>query len=119
MADNAVQVTRGARIPGNVRRLAVRVGDMSDTNREVANKMVRLARDAAPSRTGELAGSLRVMTANRGGLEVGSSKVYAGVIHWGWPRRHISPNPFLTDALTAARVVETYEDDIDELLRYI
>lgn len=119
MSGADVQITRGARIPRDVQRAAQRVGDLTDTNREIATRMVRYARDEAPIRTGRLSQSIRVQTTTRGSLQVGASTVYAGVIHWGWPRRNIAPNHFLTRALAQARVVEVYEDDIDELLRYI
>ena len=34
---------------------------------------------------------------------VRSSLIYAPVIHWGWPKRNIRPQPFVLDAALETR----------------
>ena len=43
---------------------------------------------------------------------------YAGVIHFGWPRHNIEPQPFLYDALDrrSDEVIKLYEDRITDLV---
>lgn len=60
------------------------------------------ARELAPRRTGKLAGSIRTVggTTKTGRVFAGSASVpYAGPIHWGWPRRNIDPQPFISEAV--------------------
>ncbi|SDQ11136.1 HK97 gp10 family phage protein [Microbacterium sp. cf332] len=75
----------------------------------------------APARSGALAGTIR---AGRGKTKAvvragGARTPYAGVIHYGWPARGISPQPFLTEALQANRsaVFAALEAGIDELIQ--
>ncbi len=44
--------------------------------------------------------------------------MYAGVIHFGWPRHNIEPQPFLYDALDKRfdEVVRVYEKRITDLV---
>nr|DAP58173.1 MAG TPA: putative tail component [Caudoviricetes sp.] len=65
--------------------------------------VVRTAKPLAPHKTGRLAGSIR---AGRGKTKsvvyAGRKSIpYAGVQHYGWPRHHIHPHPFLVQALEA------------------
>lgn len=114
-----VQITRGAQIPAHLRRTAVRVGNLTDANRRIANDAARYARQEAPIRRGMLMESVRVFELTRGGWQIGSRKVYAGPIHWGWARRNIAPNHFMSRGLARARVVDEYEESMEELLRTI
>jgi HK97 gp10 family phage protein len=75
----------------------------------------------APRRTGRLAASVRAGTDRRGALvRAGNDSTvpYAGVIHYGWPARHIAPQPFLDDAVRASaeEVVRRAADALDRLI---
>lgn len=67
----------------------------------VASRMVTAqGKSDAPHRSGRLAGTVRgsgTLTAAivRGGT---AAVPYANPIHWGWGRRHIKANPFLSHA---------------------
>ena len=56
--------------------------------------------------TGRLRATVRALASQRAGrVAAGRKSVpYAGVIHFGWPKRHIRPQPFLWDALDRRRV---------------
>ena len=63
--------------------------------------VVENARPRAPHNTGRLAATIR---AGRGRtkavVSAGKKRVpYAGVIHYGWPKRGIAAQPFLTTAI--------------------
>lgn len=59
--------------------------------------MVPAARDAAPVVSGALGNSVHVVV-GVSSFELVSDKEYAGVVHWGWPKRHIEAQPFLVEA---------------------
>jgi hypothetical protein len=85
-----------------------------------AAKLVQLAA-RAPVVSGALAASIRSSgTARSGVVRAGKKSVpYAGPIHWGWPKRNIKANPFLSKALETEtdEVVDVYEDGISKLLK--
>lgn len=60
-----------------------------------------------PRSGGRLKASIRPgATTKAGVVKAGSSRVpYAGPIHWGWPRRNIKAQPFLTTAAKATEPV--------------
>lgn len=87
-------------------------------NAEAAGDVHRRAARLVPVRSGRLASTLRgSATPRTGTVRAGSKRVpYAGVIHFGWPRRNISPQPFLTDALAQTDVIGIFERHIDVFL---
>ena len=73
--------------------------DMKDLMHGIGSMVIQAA--TPPTVTGTLAGTLR---AGRGKTKAviragGARAPYAGVTHYGWPARNITPQPFLTDAL--------------------
>lgn len=95
--------------------------EMKETHKEAAEVVVMGAKRLVPYRTGALAASIRALaTKSSGRVRAGSASVpYAGPIHFGWPARAITPNPFIYDALDDRRddIRELYEERIDELIR--
>jgi hypothetical protein len=84
----------------SLRRAGLDVADLKEANAAAASTVSAAAQIKAPRVSGTLAGTVRgnravsmaVVRAGRAGVP------YAGVIHWGWPRRNIRANPFLVDA---------------------
>ena len=74
--------------------------DLKAVNATIARYVALRAAAMAPRRSGTLAGSVRGNQAKTmARVAAGGARVpYAGPIHWGWPRRHIRPQPFLVDA---------------------
>lgn len=82
--------------------------------KSAAGPVVEQARRDAPRDTGALARSIRATT-NRDGVVIRAGTSvrvpYANVIHWGWRKRGIAPNPFLARAIE-----ERAPDALDELV---
>lgn len=94
--------------------------EMRDLMHSIGNIVVSAAHPPVGP-TGRLAGSVR---AGRGKtkavVRAGGARVpYAGVIHYGWPARGISPQPFLVSALYATRssVFGALDAGISDLLK--
>ena len=93
---------------------------MKPTHKKAAEIVVDGAKRIAPVRTGRLAASIRAAAVRTGGrVRVGSSAVpYAGPIHFGWPARRITPQPFVYEALDPRRaeVAAVYADRLNQLI---
>lgn len=93
--------------------------DMKELIHGLGMIVVRAAQ--APTLSGRLQDTIR---AGRGKTKAviragGARAPYAGVIHYGWPARNISPAPFLLSALQAERadVLQALEDGLADILR--
>ena len=95
--------------------------ELKPTHLKAAQIVVNGALRIAPVRTGALAASIRAAaTMTSGKVRVGSAKVpYAGAIHFGWPARHIQPQPFIYDSLDGRRdaVANLYAERITQLVK--
>lgn len=91
--------------------------DLKDVNASVAQLVATRAEQRAPRRSGRLAASVRGNRAvSRATVLAGRATVpYAGPIHWGWPKRGIEAQPFMTEAAQETEPVwiELYEAGID------
>lgn len=93
--DGADRVARG------LRRAA---GDLGELGEPAADAAARLAARLAPVLTGRLRASISSNAAGPAG-RVHVGVVYAAPIHYGWPARGISPQPYAdADLLTAPAV---------------
>lgn len=105
----------GARVVGLVelRRRLDQVDDavLDEPLEAAAAALARTARP--PRRSGRLDRSLRA-----DGPAVVSSLPYAGVIHFGYPRRHIDAQPFVLDAwdTAGAAIDDAAADALDRTL---
>ena len=103
MADESVIRILGlTRFRTTLRKAGLDLADMKDANQEAARIVQRRATNTVPKRTERLMGSLKTPRVASKAV-VRSNLVYAPVIHWGWPKRHIQPNHFLTDASAQTR----------------
>jgi hypothetical protein len=86
-----------------MRKLGADVEDLKTANALVADLVAAAAAVRAPRRSGALAASVRGNRAvSRATVAAGGARVpYAGPIHWGWPARHITGQPFISDAAQA------------------
>jgi len=115
-----VQVEGRRQLAASMKQAGLNMGDLTAANREVAQLVSPAAASSAPRRSGQLAASLRP-TASRAAARIASSVVYAGAIHFGWPARHIAPNPFAFTAAqhTEPRWTEAYNQRIEQILSKI
>jgi len=97
--------------------------ELRNANKEIAQRIVATALPNVSVRTGRLKASVRGL-GNLGGAvgKAGGAGVpYAGVIHWGWPKRGIKARPFLKNAADSVEsgVVDDYERRINRLLEKV
>lgn len=109
-----IEVHGTAQLRRALRRAGDDLADLKATHREVAMTVAKAT--MPPVRTGALFSSVRAY-ASKTYARVGSAKVYAGVIHYGWPARNIEPQPFLVDAVhtTEPRWLAIYLGELDAI----
>lgn len=106
MAGNEIKIEGIGKLMRSLKQLdADLVEEVKETHRDAANRVAATARPKVPVRTGRLAADIRVgVTIKSGTVKIGRKAVpYAGPIHFGWPARHIAPQPFMYEALDARR----------------
>lgn len=95
--------------------------DMKETHRQAGQIIVDAAQPLIPVQSGGLLASIKSAPIQRQGrVRLGSAAIpYAGPIHFGWPARNITPNPFIYDVLDGRRaeVSRLYEQRIDEIIK--
>lgn len=116
-----VRVEGASRLRRTLRDAGDDLTDLKDAHRAAALIAARAAVRFVPWRTGRLAGSIGWRgTASAGTIRAGTrSRVpYAGPIHWGWPKRGIEPQPFLTDGAQASEPtwLPVFEKTIDKAI---
>lgn len=118
-----IKVEGAARLRRTLRQAGDDLGDLKSAHAEAANIAAEASASLAPKRTGTLAQTIRgAGTKTAGVLRAGYASVpYAGPIHWGWPARNISPQPFLSDGATSSqgRWLPVYRDAVDDAVRKV
>lgn len=102
----------------DLRTTADKLGDLLDpADAATGNMIASAARARAPHRSGRLRSAIRPVS-TKTGVQLTANLPYAGVIHWGWPRRNIRATTFLVDAAraTETRWVDAYTDALQEAL---
>jgi hypothetical protein len=102
------QVTGAKELRRTLKQAGADMGDLKAVNRRVGELVADAARPRVPVRSGRLVASIRpAAAAAKVTIRAGSARLpYAGPIHWGWPKHHITANPFLSDA--AIRTEDTW-----------
>lgn len=92
-------------------------------HKELAATLVDAARDTAPRRTGRLASTIRPFgTQKAAAVGAGKKAVpYAGPIHYGWPARNITAQPFLTETIHRhqERLLRDYEQQLSAFIERV
>ncbi len=117
----AVQVTGLAQLNKALTSIGFDFSELSEANFAIAKMVADRATTLAPKRTGALAGSIKgVKDKNKVRVSAGNAKVpYAGVIEYGWAKRRIKAQPYLTKAGAELRneIKQQYENNIKEIIR--
>lgn len=83
--------------------------------------VVQAARPRTPVLNGRLQATLRPGRGKtKSVIRAGGARTpYAGVIHYGWPKRNIAPQPFVTEAVSAtqSQVLSALDEGIGDLLK--
>ena len=121
----AIKITGLSKVQRDLRKLSTDALDLNkeeflSTNKAVAEIVIGEVKKYVPVLSGALAASVRnASTKKSAKVRGGNAKVlYAGPIHFGWPRRSIRPNPFIYDAIDSRRdeVRDRYEDLVSKLI---
>lgn len=120
MAQAVVRVEGLNRLRSTMRKASLDMTQLRDLNRGAASRVAGVARGTAPRRSGRLAASVRASASQRAGtVRAGRKSIpYAGVIHWGWPKRNIKAQPWLVDAAKASEPawIEDYLRGVEKML---
>jgi hypothetical protein len=118
-----VEVRGGRELRRTLKAAGDDLSDLKDANQRVGNVVVARATSLAPRRSGALAGAMRATRAATSvTVKAGGARVpYAGPIHWGWPARGITAQPFLSDAATGTEStwVPIYESELDRIIERV
>lgn len=119
--SKAVVEVRGAReLRRTLRRAGIDLQDLKEAHAQVGGIVAAAGRTSAPRRSGTLAGSIRASKAAASAtVRAGGARVpYAGVIHWGWPRRNIAAQPWLSEAAQSTEPAWTsaYLEAVDKII---
>ena len=120
MAQAVVRVEGLKRLRATMRKASLDMTQLRDLNRAAASRVAVVARNSTPRRSGRLAASLRSSASQRAGtVKAGRKSIpYAGVVHWGWPKRNIKAQPWLVDAAKATEPawIEEYLMGVERML---
>lgn len=94
-----VEVKGADRLASTLNSAAAKLLDQTPANRAAGLQLRRTAMGKAPRRSGRLAGSITMLSADRVELQVGSNVRYASFQNYG--TTHNRPTYFLTGALDA------------------
>jgi HK97 gp10 family phage protein len=122
-AQPTVQVLGAKELRKTMKQAGDDLGDLKAVHQAAGNIVVAAAQALAPKRSGALAGSIRAAKL-AGGISVkvgGAGIPYANPIHWGWPKRNIEAQPFLSDAATQteAQWVALYEEELEKIIQRV
>ena len=117
--DVTFRVEGLAKLQRELKQAGEDVQDLKDASTKAAQIVLAEAKRTAPVRTGALKKSLRKsVTKTSAGVLGGKALVvpYAQPIHWGWPKRGIRPNPWVSRAavMTQAQWLPAYIAEIDK-----
>lgn len=121
MAEAGITVEGAANLRRTLKRAAGDVQDLKDAHNAAAGIAGGRARAEAPrGPSGRLGASVRWSgAATSATIRAGGARVpYAQPIHWGWPRRRIAAQPFITEAAqaTESQWVGVYEAAVERIL---
>jgi hypothetical protein len=123
MPRPTVQVTGARELRAALKRAGISVQDLKDANAAVGRLVAAASKPSAPRRSGRLAGTVRATkAAGRARVNVGTAGVpYAGPIHWGWPARHISPQPWVATTAqdTQSQWLPLYQEALEQIIATI
>lgn len=117
---SGVQVYGLNNLKRTMKQAGVDVKELSKINREAATLVANASKLPAPKRSGRLAASIRAGATQKAGVVRAGRKSlpYANPIHWGWFRRGIRAQPWLSNTAQATESGwrPLYEQHIDDVI---
>jgi hypothetical protein len=118
--EPVIKVEGAKELRASLKRAGADMKDFTAAHREAAAVVAAAAGPDTPRVTGMLASSIRPgATQTQAIVRAGGARVpYAGPIHWGWPRRNITPALFLTQpaAQTEPTWTEIYLQRLEDII---
>lgn len=104
MAQGRFELVGGRQLRKQLKAAGVDLENLREAHRDAAKIAEDTAAALAPVRTGNLVHSLRSTgTKTAGIVRAGNATIpYAKPIHWGWPARGITRNPFISKGAQAS-----------------
>lgn len=119
----ALYVVGQKRFVATMRKAGADMDELREVNAQAARVALPAVRSLVPRRSGTLAGSVRTGATKRAGvIRAGRKSVpYAGVINYGWPKRHITGRMFANNgvAQTEPAWTKLYEDFIKKTMSQV
>jgi HK97 gp10 family phage protein len=104
----------------SLEKFGVDVADLKEVFTAIGLMVASDARRLAPIKTGVLASTIKPSkTKNKAAVRAGSKKAsYAGMIQYGWPKRGIKAQPFLTTAIDSNKnkAISMMEEGLDDVI---
>lgn len=99
MSKPAMEVEGARQLRRTLKRAGADLADLKAAHADVAALVASRARPRAPRRTGALDATTRSSGTQAAAIvRAGTAGVpYAGPIHWGWPARGITAQPWIAD----------------------
>lgn len=123
MSSPVYKVEGGRELRRTLRQAGDDLQDLSKAHREAAEIAAKASSALAPVRSGRLRDTIRAAgTKTAGIVRAGFKRIpYAGPIHWGWTKRNIKPNPFISQGAqdSEGRWIRVYEDAVDQALEKV
>lgn len=120
-----LEIEGGRTLRRTLKEAGADLKELKAVHREVAGVVAGRAASWAPKVSGRLAGTVRAGATQRAAVvRAGNNRrskagvPYAGPIHWGWPRRGITANPFLSYSAqsTESQWVGIFFDYVEETI---
>ncbi|MDE9365478.1 hypothetical protein PZ938_07660 [Luteipulveratus sp. YIM 133132] len=118
-----VRLVGGRRLRATLKAAGDDLSDLRAAHTEAARIAAAAAAALAPVRSGRLRADVRSSgTKTAGIVRVGRASLpYAGPIHWGWPARGITAQPFVSEGGTSSEGTwrPVYESALDSAIRKV
>lgn len=121
-----VRVVGGARLRRTLKEAGVDMKDLTAIHKRAANIVLPVAKSTTPigpEIRGHIQSTVRAgATRSASIIRVGSSRFpYAQPLHWGWHRRGIRPNPWVSRAAqsTEPRWLPLFWDELNRVINRV
>lgn len=124
-----VKIEGLAKVQRDLRKMSgdvdYQAAEFLSTNKAIASAVAGDAKRFVPVLSGALSASMKEAATKKsarvkaGGGRGAGSVQYAGPIHFGWPARRITPQPFFYDAIDGRRaeIKERYNKLVNDLIK--
>lgn len=116
----SIQLKGVRQLSRQLKKAGADLDDLKEENKKAADIVKDEATPHAPVRSGRLKKTLRSSgTRQYGVVRLGTKAVpYAGPIHFGWPKRNITAQPFVSQAAKDAEAewAQIYQNAVDKII---